>query len=302
MRIVSAALVPIAAVVLSAASLGAAASEGGASNYAVGAQTIAAALLPPPGATQFYAYVANVHSGRFRGGDGQSSIPRFDAEVTASAPRVMHGWATVHGVDLSSGAFAELVCAKVKADGRSDQSAGLDLLGLEPISLTTTVGDWHFLIGTVLYIPMDAYHPNDLANSTTHDGSAALQSAVTWTPTPRWDVSLNPDILVNLRNKATGYRSGSIFGLTGGASRRPFAENLRWQVGVNGYYEEQVTDDHLQGQKVPGGFRLRKHALGPQFAFWQNPGTVWLVKWQHEFDVRNGQQGVLVWAVVSLPL
>jgi hypothetical protein len=277
------------------------ASEGGGGNYAIGAQTVAAAYLPPPGATEFYGYLVYDHAGSFRDAAGNPSIPQFDAQLVAGAPRVVHTWGEFHEVSLSSGGFAEATYVKVAGAGHSDHSAGIDLLGLEPLTFTAGIGSYRFLLGPVIYIPAGEYHRDAPANCSTHYASAAIETGLTWTPTPRWDLSLNPDVTFNMRNKATGYRSGTMIGLTGGASWRPFVGDLRWQVGVSGYYEQQITDDREQGSPVPGGFRLRRQAIGPQIGFWPQPASAWLLKWQHEFDVRNGTQGELVWIEFAFP-
>ncbi|MBI2799465.1 MAG: transporter [Gammaproteobacteria bacterium] len=73
-----------------------------------------------------------------------------------------------------------------------------------------------------------------MANSSTHYGSVTQQAGLTWLPNPRWDLSLNPNVSFNFRNGATDYRSGTLFGLTGGISYRPLVSDLRWQIGVNG--------------------------------------------------------------------
>jgi hypothetical protein len=302
MNVVSAAFARFAVGGLSAISCAAFATEGGTTNYAIGAQTVAAAYMPPKGATEFYGYVAYIHSGSLRDNDGHSAAPGFDAQVIAAAPRVMSTWGSYQGFDLSSGGFAEFLYAKVRVGGLSEHSAGADLLGIEPLTVTRHVGDWHFLIGSAIYIPVGEYHRGQLAPSTSHYGGGAFQLGATWMPTPRWDLSINPDILINQRNKATGYHSGSVFGLTSGVNWRPLANDLRWQVGLTSYYEEQVSDDHLQDQKIPDGYRKHKLAFGPQFAFWPSPSTVWLLKWQHEFEVRNAPRGDVAWFEFAFPL
>ena len=276
--------------------------NGGFSNFPVGAQTVGAAFLPPPGATEFYGYGLFYSATSVRDGAG-NKIPGLSAQVFAQAPRIVHTWKTTFaGITITSGLVAESAYVKVKLNGNSDEDFGATLVGFEPFDLTAAWGNFHFLSGTHFYIPVGPYDRNSLANSTTNYAALAQQFAVTWLPTPRWDISINPNIEFNLRNKATGYRSGDQFGLTYGVSYRPFPGDPKWQLGVNGYYALQISDDRLRGTPVPGGNRLRKTSVGPQLIYSFTPAAVILVKWQHEMDVRNGPQGDLFWLEFAFPL
>jgi len=121
-------------------------------------------------------------------------------------------------------------------------------------------------------------------------------------PTPKWDISLDSNVSFNLRNKATGYRSGDLFAVTYGANYRPFDSNQKWQFGINGFYEQQFSDDRSYGQPVPTGFRLRKVAVGPQAVYWVSPAVAIVLKLQHEMAVRNAPRGDLMWLECAFPL
>ncbi len=280
------------------------ASEGGGfSNFPAGAQTVAAAFLPPPGATEFYGYLLYYSGNSFRDGAGHAGSPGLRASVFAQAPRLVHTWQySIGGIHISSGLVAESDYIKIKVAGQRSEDTGLDLVGIEPFDLTAAYGHWHFLSGSHFYVPVGAYDGNAVANASTHYMAFAQQFAVTWLPSPRWDLSINPDVEFNMRNKTTGYRSGDQFGLTWGASYRPFAGRLNWQVGVSGFYASQFSDDRLHGAAVPGGFRLRKSAVGPQLMYWFSPAAVLQFKWQHEMAVRNAPKGELYWIEFAFPL
>ena len=276
--------------------------NGGFSNFPVGAQTVGAAFLPPPGATEFYGYGLYYSAQRVRDGSGDK-VPGVAVDLFAQAPRIVHTWATtVGGVAISSGLVGETAYVKVKAGGQSDDRFGATLIGVEPFDLTASWGNVHMLSGTHLYFAVGGYDRKALANSTTNYDALAQQFALTWTPTPRWDLSINPNVEFNLRNHATGYRSGDQFGLTWGASYRPLDTDPKLQLGLNGFYIRQLADDRSHGTPVPGGNRLRKSAVGPQAVYSFTPAAVLLMKWQHEFDVRNGPQGELFWIEFALPV
>lgn len=277
------------------------ATELGSSNFPLGAQTVAVALLPPPGSTAFFGYFLYYHADSFRDNHGNSAIPDFDADIFAIAARVVHTWGSFKGLTLGVAAVLEPVSLKVDAAGANDEMTGMNLIGLEPFNMNWSTGNWHFMTGTLCYLPLGDYERGALANSSTHYANVTQQAGITWL-TSRWDISLNPNLSFNFRNRATDYRSGTLFGLTGGMSYRLFETDPRWQVGANGYYAKQLSDDRLHGDKVPGGFRLQKYSLGPQLTFWPSPTVALLLKWQHEFAVNNGPEGDLLWFEFVLPL
>lgn len=292
----------LACLITAAMPLSTRATELGTSNFPTGAQTVAAAFLPPPGTTAFFGYFLYYSADSFRDGDGRSSIPGFQADVVAAAARVVHTWGSYNGVNFSVGGVVEPVYLKVRAAGESDDMAGMNLLCLEPLDITTAIGNWHWMSSTLIYIPVGRYDRDALANSSTHYGGITQQAAVTWLPNARWDISLNPNISFNFRNRANDYRSGTLLGLTAGVNYRPIAGDPRWQLGLSGFYVRQITDDRIDGDKVAGGFRLRKSALGPQLTFWPSAAVALQLKWHHEFDVENAPQGELAWFELVFPL
>jgi hypothetical protein len=280
------------------------ASENGTfSDFPVGAQTLADAFLPPPGATEFYGYFLYYAGNSVRDGAGHAVRPGIKVDVFAQAPRVVHTWKFALGpIHVSSGLVAETDYLKLKIAGQHYESTGLDEFGVEPFDLTASYGNWYFLSGTHFYITAWPYDRNSAANASSHYSSIAQQFGITWLPTPRWDISLNPNVEFNDRNHATGYRSGNSFGFTYGVSYRPCPHDLRWDVGVNGFVIDQLEGDRSYGVPVPGGNKLRKQGIGPQLAYWFTPGAVLLVKWQHEMAVRNGPQGDLYWVEFAFPI
>lgn len=288
------------AVQLALASATASAMETGVGHYAYGAQTTAAAFLPPKGVSAFYGYFLFYHADSFRDGDGRSMIPDFELDAVVFAPRVVHTWGSRGDWAFSSGSFLQATYFNLEAGGQKDIARGVDMFALEPIIATTSVGNWHFQLGSGVFIPVGPYDRGALVNATKNFAGITSQNSVTWTPNLRWDLSLNPNLSFSFRNPSTEYRSGTQVGVTGGINYRPF-DDLRWQLGLGGYHQEQVSDDRLRGKKVPGGFRLKKSAVGPHLTFWPTPGSALQVKWQREFNVENGPRGDLVWAICAFP-
>lgn len=277
------------------------AGEGGLSNFPYGAQTTYAALMPPPGTTSFFGYALYIAADSVRDDNGDR-IPGVEVDVIALAPRLVHSWKpSFAGFKLSSGIVVEGVWAKVEVPGAEDSVTGPTLLGIEPLYLTRSVGTWHFLTGPLLYAPLGPYDRNALVNSTVNYYSFAYQASSTWTPTPRWDVSLNAAVEFKGRNKETDYRSGTQAGLSFGVGHRPF-ENQSWDLGVSGFYTGQLTDDEIDGQDVPTGARTRKFAIGPKLVYWLKPGAAIVAQWHREMETRNASDGDLFWLECAFPL
>jgi hypothetical protein len=223
-------------------------------------------------------------------------------DVFALAPRLVHSWSgKFAGFGLSSGMVLEGLWAKVEVNGAEDEATGPTLFGFEPLYLTRSVGAWHFLTGPLIYLKAGSYNRNAPANSTPNYNSFAYQTSTTWTPTPRWDVSLNAAVEFKGRNKDTDYRSGTQSSLTFGVGHRPF-ENQAWDLGISGFYTRQLTDDELDGEDVPGGARTRKFALGPKLVYWFKPGTAVVLQWHKEMEARNAPEGDLFWVECAFPL
>lgn len=279
------------------------ATEGGLTNYPIGALSTAAGFMPPPGATEFYGYTLYDNVTSFRD-DAGKPVPGLSAALFAMAPRIVHTWnKTFFGrFNLSSGVLFEPVYVKVKAGGARDEAAGIYLAGLEPWIITTTLGNWHLLAESIFYMPVGPYHPDKLANITTNYFATVQNVAATWTPNAKTEFSLDGAVEENLRNPATGYHSGDVFALTYGFGYRLFDRMPQWQLGFSGYYAYQFSNDTLHGKRVPTGYRLKKNAIGPKISYWFSPATAVIFQYHHEMGVRNGSKGDLYWIEFAFPL
>ena len=289
----------LAALLCCAASPAALAAASGTTYYAHGAQTVYSALLPAPGATQFYGYSLFYKTQSLRDSGGEV-IDGVQGQAIALAPRVVHSWETPwQGFKLSSGAFALLVNVGVETPVGQQFDNGPTMFGVEPLYLSRSVGSWHFMLGPVIYIPWGNYNEQSQANATLNRYGGALNGGLPWTPTPRWDVSLAWGYEFKGRNRDTDYRDGPQTGLTYGVAHK--LEGSKWDVGFSGYYTVQVEDDHQSGERVPNS-RLRKFAVGPKLGYWFNPGSAVILQWHREFEARNAGQGNAYWVMFAFPL
>jgi hypothetical protein len=177
---------------------------------------------------------------------------------------------------------------------------GPTLLGIEPLYLSRSFGAWHSVFGAVIYLPLGSYDDQSPANAALDRYGGALNGGLTWTPTPRWDLSLNLGYEFKGRNRHTQYRDGQQTGMSYGVAYRPFAD-MRWDVGVSGFYTVQVEDDRQSGHVIADR-RVRKFAVGPKASFWFTPAASVILQFHREYETRNAPRGDLFWLMFSFPL
>lgn len=290
----------IAAVMLAVIAGAADAGETGLTYFPYGAQTVYAGLTPPPGKTLFLGYTQFYDAGTIRDADGEK-VPGVSAQAFALAPRILHTWETpLLGFKATSGLLALAVSVGIDTPVGESYDYGPTLLGIEPLYLSRSFGAWHIQFGSVLYVPLGSYDDESPANAALDRYGGAVNGGLTWTPTPRWDASLNVGYEFKGRNRQTQYRDGQQTGVSYGVGYRPFAD-MRWDVGLSGFYTVQVEDDRQSGRKIPDR-RVRKFAVGPKVAYWFNPATTVILQFHREYETRNAPRGELFWLMFSFPL
>jgi len=274
--------------------------ENGLSNFTYGAQTTYAAWMPPPGVTSFFGYSLYLNADSVRDRDGDK-VPGVEVQAVALAPRIIHTWRQdFFGWKMTSGGTVVLVNAEVKLPGADDRDFGPSVLGVEPLYLSRTFGTLTYFTGPFIYFPIGNHDRDALANSDTNYFSVAWQASVSWNPNPRTDVSINAAVEWKEENDETNYESGDQASVTFGAGYKPFAD-LRWDLGLNGYFTDGLSDDRIDGLRVAGGGRTRKFAIGPKFVFWPAVGTAFVVQYQKETLAENGPKGDLLWVECAIP-
>ncbi|WP_187494235.1 SphA family protein, partial [Pantoea agglomerans] len=109
--------------------------------------------------------------------------------------------------------------------------------------------------------------------------------STTWFPGRDWEISTTTLLEMNSPNHATHYHSGAVAVLD---YLIGYSIDRRVQVGVQGTFLKQFTDDTQDGVKVgTDGFRGQTVAIGPQLRYMWGPASGVVVKYQHEFAVRN---------------
>jgi hypothetical protein len=253
----------------------------------------------------FAGYLLWLRAGSVRDEAGNSTTPEFRADLVAHAGRILHSWAqTWHGVTFTSGFDYIVDYSKVKVGPTRDENADLSNLNFEPIYLSWAWGNVHIITGPSAYYPIGKYNPNDPANASVHYGhyvTYIYETGITWVPLPNVDLSLEPSLSRNMRNRRTQYHSGDAISVDAGATIRPFRSLPQLGLGVGGFYYKQLSNDRLDGVVVPNQ-KIDEVAVGPQITWAFTPAISAILKWQHETHVVNAARGDLVWLEWAMPL
>jgi len=284
-------------------SSGARATENGLATYPVGVNTVLDGVLPPPSATQFYSYTEYYFSNKFAGADGKSSVPGFHSEVLVDAPCVVHTWGPTLGpFTFSTGVVVPLFHLRVNVPGTSGTRSALGDIIVHPLMLGYSNPSHTFFafVSLDVGLPTGAYSVNRVANTGLNTYAFEPNLSVTWFPNPKWELSALAQIEFNSPNHATNYHSGNVATLDWLAG---YSVTKNLQLGVQGFFLKQITDDTVNGQTAPNdGFRGQAIGIGPQLRYDLGPASAIVFKYQHEFAVRNRPQGERLWVEVSFPI
>jgi hypothetical protein len=184
--------------------------------------------------------------------------------------------------------------------GRTDTLWGFgDLIPMFTLRWNKGVDNWMvYITGD---IPVGAYDPNRLANLGIGHGAIDAGGAYTYfNPQTGHEFSAALGFTYNLENTFTNYKNGIDMHLDWGASQ--FLTKA-WQVGVVGYFYNQISCDSGSGDRV-GCFESRVIGVGPQVGHIfkiddQHQGYINL-KGYKEFDAAHRPDGWNVWATLVI--
>jgi hypothetical protein len=281
-----------AVAMLCAATPHAQATESGGSVYPFGLNTVATGILPAAG-SYVYLYNTIFEADVTRDGSGNPVPVDFDVEVRAHTLRFLQ----VLDTPRVLGGQVGWLLAQPYLDGdaeigpRADDRSGLG---------DTTVGlmlGWHgpqrhWMTGVDVVLPTGAYDSDRLFNPGRNQYAAIFYGSLTTKLGEQWNANLRANLIVNGENDDTNYRSGLESGLEYSVNR---ILPRGWQVGLNGYLYEQLTDDERDGENVgDDGRQARVFAYGPQVVYRAKRWGV-AAKWQHEDGARNRAEGDKYW-------
>jgi len=276
-------------------------SEGGVGTWAIGVNTVLNGLYSEPGQQRFYNYTQYYTSSKTLDNEGRQRFKDFDLETFVNSFRFDRGWAKLGNYALSSGITIPLVYNSVDAHGHSDTITRQGNIILKTLILGAKSSDGTFIYNIApldFNLPTGSYDSDQLANAGVNYYTWQPNFNYSWFPRKDIEVSGTASATFSTENKDTNYQSGNVFQyeqLIG------YNINQKVQVGLQGYYLQQFTDDDSEVATLPGGNRGRALALGPQLRYTYAPGSAIAVKYQKEFSVKNRAEGDRIWVQFSFP-
>lgn len=278
------------------------ATENGLVTYPVGVNTVLNGILPEPGGTRFYNYTTYYEASKFVGGDGNSAIPGFHVSAFVNAARIVHTWNTSVGpFTVSSGAILPLVNLSLTVPGASGSKTAIGDVIAEPLLLGYMSED-HTLFAHVapldIGLPTGSYDRKSVANTGNNYYAFLPSLNVTWFAAPGWELSATGVLQLSSKNADTNYQSGNVAMLDYNIG---YSVAPKWQLGIQGSYLKQFSDDLVNGNVVADGFRGQAMSIGPQVRYDWAKGSGIAFKLQNEFGVQNRAMGTHFWVQFSMP-
>jgi hypothetical protein len=307
--------IAIAALAAVLASPSAQADEGGLSFYLPGSFGSLAAAPSAPGwswATIYYHSDVAAGAGQQfpRGG-------RVDVGISGRGDLAFFGPSYVFATPVLGGQASFSVLG---AAGRNEANAALSLTGpmgntvaLSRTQALTSYGDvipqvalkWNLGTSNLMTylqgdVPIGDYDPNRLANLGIGHGAIDWGGGYTYfNPKSGNEFSVVSGLTYNFKNEYTGYQNGIDYHLDWAASH---FFTPHFQLGVVGYYFQQVTDDFGAPPSLDG-FRSSVAAVGPQVGFLFPLGDMQgyiNLKGYREFDAKNRPEGWNTWLTFAI--
>ncbi len=273
------------------------AAEGGSSMYVPGgAGDIVLALSPEPGLqvgnTVFY-QLGSVDTAVLQG--------RVDLELDLTVVLDFVGASYTFETPVLGGSYtigAAIPFGYAKLDAKATGPAGGSIgisgdtfnladIGVVPVQLNWTLGNFHFKLAEGIVIPVGDYDLDDLVNLGRNYWAFDTIGAMTWfNQEMGTEISISPGIMVNTRNEDTDYKTGLELHVDFTVTQ--FLSQT-FAVGLRGYYYRQLTGDSGSGA-ILGSFKGESLGIGPGI-FWSpafaNGKLVVVAKYMFDIIAKN---------------
>ncbi len=273
------------------------ATEGGGSNYPMGAENYLMGALPPPGV--YPLIYANRYAADDLMDDSGDSLPiDFRLRANVVAPRLV--WVTdktILGGQLFHAALLPLVDLDVSVNGMKDSNQGVGDLDLTAFALAYHhSANFHSVAGMDVFVPTGEYDTGRMANIGRNYWGVQAAYAASWVNPTGWNADIKVMYDYNFENDDTDYQSGQElhFDYSLGYGVSP-----NWVVGVGGYGYKQTTGDEVNGVDI--GNKGQAFAIGPSIKYDNGQGFFLSMKYQKEMAVENRPEGDAFWIKTIIP-
>ncbi len=268
------------------------AAEGAASNYFPGAYgDFLVAVAPEPGPV--FMNVSLFYSAQVSTAVREGTI-KTDLDATAYYNLMMglHVWdAPALGGRFAVGGYVPLGYSHLDASigqiAVSDDEFNIGDVGIIPASFYWSRGNFHVNLYEMIIAPTGQYNTNNLVNIGRNYWSFDTIMAMTWfNPDTGTEVTVTPGVMVNTRNSATDYKTGTEFHVDFMVNQ--FLSEA-FAIGLHGYYYSQLSGDSGTGALL-GGFKGQSVGLGMALTWIpESAGGKVLVtgKWLHDVHAKN---------------
>jgi len=238
-------------------------------HYINGVEGIKAATLPPPG---FYYRIYNCfyHADDLKDIDGNKLA--LDYKLTAYAQIHRFAWVTNEkflGADFAFGGVIPFLYQKLRIDaqGVNDSSSGLGDIYIEPIVLGWHKDQYDVGFGIGGFFPSGKYDVNKPASlgKDRWTGMFTLGATYYFDKERSYSAAILGRFEMHSKEDKTDVKAGNDFHFEWGIAKTILSEWI-WDIGISGYCQWQVTDDHGPGVLRPGDHD-RVFGVGPEVIF-----------------------------------
>lgn len=281
------------------------ATENGVQHYPIGSLTVASGTLPPPGMLQWLNYGVATWNPNLAGNQGTNAVPDFSLSTWAEAPRFLYTWsnAMVGPFHYTTGLVTPFIHADLNVEGHTGRDTNFGDIDIENyLGYASPDHKLFYYFGFETYMPTGHYNKHDLLSVGSNYWTFGPSFDITWNVNEKFELAATAISEFNTENHADRYHSGNDFDLDWGTTYRPLDRLPKFGVGIQGYVYKQFTDDKVSGISVfPDGHRGQEIGFGPQLRY-DIPFGGFVLKYQHEYEVRNRPRGAKVWLEFAIPL
>ena len=278
------------------------ATEGGLTEYPIGADSYGVALRPPPGNAALLSY-ETFQTAKIVAGTQTLAGSRVNVFVSAlrgvyTLPVSFDDGKVTIVSDLVVGAGN--VFARVPTPGGPISGNSTGFIDVNPwIEAAYHDGPLFATAGLAVWLPWGTYNKNDtpVKGSGQNHYTFAPLLYLTYLATPKVQLDFASVTEINTVNPHTQYTSGSDETITVSAS---YLVAPHLQIGPTAYFYGQFSDDSQNGAVIPKGNRSQALGVGLQGAYSIGHGGI-ILKYYHQTLVQNRASGEAFWFQFAIP-